>query len=61
LVRQGIYKDENQAKESLAAAYPVGHIGEASDIAHAVLYLASDDAKFVTGTSVSVDGGGSLM
>jgi NAD(P)-dependent dehydrogenase (short-subunit alcohol dehydrogenase family) len=60
-VKQGIYKDEDQARDTLAAAYPVGHIGEVSDIAQAVLYLASDDAKFVTGAALSIDGGGALM
>ena len=60
-IRQGIYDNENQARDALASAYPVGHIGEVSDIAHAALYLASDEAKFVTGTALVVDGGGSLM
>lgn len=36
---------------------PVGRLGETSDIAHAYLYLASEEAGFVTGTCLSVDGG----
>lgn len=36
---------------------PMGRIGEPSDIANAVLYLASDAAKFATGTDLIVDGG----
>jgi NAD(P)-dependent dehydrogenase (short-subunit alcohol dehydrogenase family) len=36
---------------------PQGHIGEPTDIAHAVWYLASDAAKFATGTDLIVDGG----
>lgn len=36
---------------------PMGHMGEAFDVAHAALYLASDAAKYVTGTEIVVDGG----
>lgn len=36
---------------------PMGRLGEASDIARAVVYLASDDAKYITGEVLRVDGG----
>lgn len=36
---------------------PLGHWGEPEDIAHAVIYLASDEAAFVTGHTLVVDGG----
>ena len=36
---------------------PLGYVGEPNDIAQAALYLASDDAKYVTGTVLHVDGG----
>lgn len=36
---------------------PMGHVGEPTDVAHAVWYLASDAAKFATGTDLIVDGG----
>jgi NAD(P)-dependent dehydrogenase (short-subunit alcohol dehydrogenase family) len=42
---------------SMARAIPLGHIGEAEDIAKAVLYLASDDAANVTAAELVVDGG----
>ncbi|MFJ9888092.1 SDR family oxidoreductase [Streptomyces sp. NPDC091287] len=41
----------------MAATIPAGRLGETSDIAHAVLYLASDEASFVTGQTLTVDGG----
>lgn len=37
--------------------HPMGKIGETSDVAEAALFLASDNAKFITGTSLAVDGG----
>jgi NAD(P)-dependent dehydrogenase (short-subunit alcohol dehydrogenase family) len=39
----------------------MGTIGEPDDIAYAVLYLASDEAKFVAGAELKVDGGISAM
>ena len=35
----------------------MGHMGDAWDIAYAALYLASDEAKYVTATEIVVDGG----
>lgn len=39
------------------AAVPMGHMGDAWDVAHAVLFLVSDEARFVTATEIVVDGG----
>jgi 3-oxoacyl-[acyl-carrier protein] reductase len=36
---------------------PLGRLGEPADLAGAILFLASDDARWVTGTTVVVDGG----
>jgi NAD(P)-dependent dehydrogenase (short-subunit alcohol dehydrogenase family) len=52
-------KEEAYAK--LARQVPLGKIGEPDDIAFAVLYLASDESKFVTGAELKVDGGISAM
>ena len=39
-----------------ASQIPVGHVGETSDVAKAVLFLASDDSSFVNGAELFVDG-----
>lgn len=39
------------------AQVPIGHMGDAWDVAHAALFLASDEAKYVTATEILVDGG----
>lgn len=52
--------DAQEDKDAYAAAVPMGHMGEAEDIAEAVAYLASDGAKFVTGQKLSVNGGNTL-
>lgn len=43
-----------------AARSPIGAVGEPADIAHAMLYLASDASKFVTGQILRVNGGAAL-
>ena len=48
---------EGDMRDYLASLHPVGRIGTSEEIAAAVLYLASDAAKFTTGTSLVVDGG----
>ena len=45
------------AQAELAKRHPIGRVGWPEDIAAAVLYLASDEASFVTGTDFAVDGG----
>ena len=42
------------------AQCPMGHMGDAWDTAYAALYLASDEAKYVTGVELNVDGGMSI-
>ncbi|MDB5312661.1 MAG: short-chain dehydrogenase/reductase [Gemmataceae bacterium] len=46
-----------EEKKYLAGLHPVGRIGRPEEVAAAVLYLASDEAKFTTGISLPVDGG----
>ncbi|MBV9785465.1 MAG: SDR family oxidoreductase, partial [Acidisphaera sp.] len=49
--------DAEGTLERLAAEVPLGRLCEPADIAAACLYLASDDARFVTGVVLPVDGG----
>lgn len=52
--------DEDQAAEAFLSKVPMKKWQEAVDIANGVLFLMSDEARFVTGTSLVVDGGMSL-
>ncbi|MBB3890649.1 NAD(P)-dependent dehydrogenase (short-subunit alcohol dehydrogenase family) [Phenylobacterium haematophilum] len=58
-IRQQLGKDVAEGK--LARQIPLGHIGEPDDVANAVLYLASDESKFMTGAELKLDGGISAM
>lgn len=49
--------DPEEEKRRLGEAIPVGRIARPEEIAAAVAFLASDDARFVTGTALPVDGG----
>ena len=47
--------------ERLARQIPLGIVGEPDDIAYAVVYLASDETRFMTGSELVIDGGVSAM
>lgn len=49
--------DPAAAKEFLVSLHPIGRLGEPDDIAYGVLYLASDESKFMTGAELVIDGG----
>jgi 3(or 17)beta-hydroxysteroid dehydrogenase len=49
--------DVEAARRALEARHPLGHLGEPDDVAYAVLYLASDESKFATGSRLVIDGG----
>jgi NAD(P)-dependent dehydrogenase (short-subunit alcohol dehydrogenase family) len=56
LVR-GLAEQDPDYLEQMNTLHPVGHPGEPEDIAYGVLYLASDESKFVTGSQLVIDGG----
>jgi NAD(P)-dependent dehydrogenase (short-subunit alcohol dehydrogenase family) len=49
--------DVEEGRKATDALHPLGHIGEPDDIAWGAVYLASDEAKFVTGSELVIDGG----
>lgn len=46
-----------EGKKYLDSLHPLGHVGEPDDIGYGVVYLASDESKFVTGSELVIDGG----
>jgi NAD(P)-dependent dehydrogenase (short-subunit alcohol dehydrogenase family) len=49
--------DPDELRKALDALHPLGHIGVPEDIGWGIVYLASDEAKFVTGAELVIDGG----
>ena len=49
--------DVEGGRAYLESLHPVGRLGEPEDVAYGVLYLASDESKFVTGAELVIDGG----
>jgi NAD(P)-dependent dehydrogenase (short-subunit alcohol dehydrogenase family) len=48
---------EDEMRQQLHARQPIGRMGQPDEIAYAALYLASDEAAFVTGSALVIDGG----
>ena len=51
----------DEIKAKMARQLPLGHIGDPSDVGYAVLYLASEESRFMTGAEIVIDGGVSAM
>ena len=49
--------DVEEGKKQLESLHPIGHLGEPDDIGYGVVYLASDESKFMTGSELIIDGG----
>ena len=57
MVAVGLAPDVPTAIGGVVTATPLGRLGEVADMADAIVFLASDAARFITGTGLSVDGG----
>lgn len=53
----GSLGDVDEGREATGKLHPVGHLGQPADIAAGILYLASDESKFMTGSELVIDGG----
>ena len=60
-IAAGRFPDMEAAKAFVAAGFPMGRWANTGDVAGAVLFLASDASRFMTGTELVVDGGYSLL
>lgn len=49
--------DVEEGRKQLDSLHPIGHMGEPDDIGYGVVYLASDESKFMTGAELIIDGG----
>lgn len=49
--------DIEKGRQDAGALHPLGHMGEPDDIAYGVVYLASEESKFMTGAELVIDGG----
>jgi 3-oxoacyl-[acyl-carrier protein] reductase len=52
--------NDNQ-KEAIKSKIPAGRLGEASDIAYATLYLSSEEASYITGSTIHINGGMAML
>ena len=55
--RLAAFADPEEARKQFVARQPMGRLGTAEEVAKAALFLVSGDARFVTGTAFSIDGG----
>ncbi len=55
----GDEETKNQMIQHIESKIPLGHMGKAEDVANSVVYLASEQAAYINGTEIKLDGGGS--
>jgi NAD(P)-dependent dehydrogenase (short-subunit alcohol dehydrogenase family) len=54
------FDDPEEAREEISEEYPLKRLGEPEEVAEPILFLASDEASFVTGHALVIDGGFSI-
>ncbi len=57
ILTEAVAELPDEYKEPMLKAHPLGRLGKPSEVAHAILFLASDKASFITGVILPVDGG----
>lgn len=55
------FADRDRRTQAMLASHPLGRFGKPEDVAAAAVFLASDDASFISGTTLVVDGGRSAL
>lgn len=55
------YPNREQKRSAMLAVHPLGRFGKPADVANAALFLASDEAAFIAGANLVVDGGRSVL
>ena len=57
IITEGLIEMGQEYMDQMAAAVPAGQLGSVADIGHAALFFATDEAAYITGQSLVVDGG----
>ncbi len=57
IITEGLIEMGQTYRDQMAAAVPQGRLGEVADIGNAALFFATDEAAYITGQSLVVDGG----
>jgi 3(or 17)beta-hydroxysteroid dehydrogenase len=57
LLKERMATDEEKARAMLISAHPIGRMGKPEEVAAAIVFLCSDEASFITGSELIVDGG----
>ena len=60
MIRQ-VFQDDEETRNARVNAIPLGRMGEMDDVAKGVLFLASDEASYMTGSELVIDGGATAM
>ena len=60
IVTEGLAELGPEYREAMEASIPLRRLGSVEDIGHAALFLASDEAGYITGQTIVVDGGQTL-
>jgi 3-oxoacyl-[acyl-carrier protein] reductase len=57
IITEGLIEMGQEYMDQMASAVPAGRLGSVADIGHAALFFATDEAAYITGQSLVVDGG----